>query len=801
MTKVQGRITVRRRPNDGADAVVYRIRPSVTAVYRDKDGTPQPTYVTCEVTRTTGNLTERLSYGKVMFSRNGYTEESIPYSYAEGVTNGVNVKATDKYITFTLYDPSGKLTDSVRVPVTADGKDGDDGKDGENGEDAVRYWLVPSKTSVTFDALEGDYDLATQSVSCAVMRQVGEGQPVSIADESKYGFYVKACHKDESTEWEDDYKVGSEAVISCDDTEFHFDLYVGGVKVDRATVAIVHNGERGEKGQQGLQGCIVRISEWTTGVEYRNDEALTSGTRYLDIAVVTTGVSTFAAYKCRRTHTSSEAVTVTNTYYWEAFNSMAPIYTPLIMAQYAVMRVAQSNQIQVMNEDGTVNAALAGGDYPLWIGSTQPKDANFHVNRNGKAFMREAEIAGRIIAGVAAGQRVELSPDSKAMKIYDSTGNEVSSFEGNYYTDLAKLFSTASGSFVIAKRDYSDYGYGSGVSYGKGYQTLTGVTMGEMTEVDERIILSEVVQSAAAIEVKLSGYLETGYDLTAIPVGGGGSDNSANVVQVVNSSFASLTVKLVTYADKDLKEEVGSIDVVTCTGPMEVMDLKDVKAKSVSGGYHQLVMDIYLYTLGKGPKASAKWGSSVAGKTDLTATYSSDFYVARYFANGFCIGQSESEYLWVYLKGKTGMRLLMESGGYGVDVSSEGFKLKHHSGNWMAMPLPVFKGTATYFLAASTGYDWSDVKSFDGSRPAITRSAAGTLRLTFPETWTKALALSPANLTVHVTGYGKNLGTDAGKTPVHAQIAAITSTYIDVTLSDGATLKDGAFRIDVMHDE
>ncbi|UVV52691.1 hypothetical protein NXY15_24655 [Bacteroides thetaiotaomicron] len=33
----------------------------------------------------------------------------------------------------------------------------------------------------------------------------------------------------------------------------------------------------GKPGKNGLQGCILRQSEWAKGIEYRNDEALTSG--------------------------------------------------------------------------------------------------------------------------------------------------------------------------------------------------------------------------------------------------------------------------------------------------------------------------------------------------------------------------------------------------------------------------------------------------------------------------------------------------------------------------------------------
>ena len=73
------------------------------------------------------------------------------------------------------------------------------------------------------------------------------------------------------------------------------------------------DGTNGEPGKNGLQGCILRQSEWAKGIEYRNDEALTSGTRYLDIVIVTTGANTFNAYKCLKTHTSSDSIPVTNT--------------------------------------------------------------------------------------------------------------------------------------------------------------------------------------------------------------------------------------------------------------------------------------------------------------------------------------------------------------------------------------------------------------------------------------------------------------------------------------------------------
>ena len=138
-------------------------------------------------------------------------------------------------------------------------------------------------------------------------------------------------------------------------------------------------------------------------MEYHNDEALTEGTRFLDIVVLTKTATTFDAYKCTKTHISTDGnkpgsgATWGNA--WEKFNIMAPIYTPLIMAQYGVIRFTQTNQLLVMkNDNTTVNVGLGAGSYPLWIGATQPADAKFKVDDTGKLIATGAEIGGTLNA-------------------------------------------------------------------------------------------------------------------------------------------------------------------------------------------------------------------------------------------------------------------------------------------------------------------------------------------------------------------------------------------------------------------
>lgn len=202
------------------------------------------------------------------------------------------------------------------------------------------------------------------------------------------------------------------------------------------------DGTNGKPGENGLQGCILRQSEWAKGIEYRNDEALTSGTRYLDIAIVTTGANTFNAYKCLKTHTSSDSIPVTNTTYWQKFNSLVPVYTPLIMAQNAILRFMQGNQLLIMKGDNkTVAAGLVGGDYPLWIGATTPENAPFRVGIDGRLISKNADITGNItaISGTIAGFKISGTSISSTDGAYDGGA-------GNNSYSNSKFFLHADGS-------------------------------------------------------------------------------------------------------------------------------------------------------------------------------------------------------------------------------------------------------------------------------------------------------------------------------------------------------------------
>lgn len=160
-----------------------------------------------------------------------------------------------------------------------------------------------------------------------------------------------------------------------------------------------------ENGENGLQGCILRKAEWVSGVEWRNDESLAGGTRYVDVALVRdNGTETgWRAYKCRVTHISSGGNAPGNSTYWEEFGlNTAAIFTSLIVAKNAMIEFMQGNELRIRKDDGTVTAGLSGSQsgekIRMWAGSSTPDDAPFRVTEDGKVHAENAEITGEVNA-------------------------------------------------------------------------------------------------------------------------------------------------------------------------------------------------------------------------------------------------------------------------------------------------------------------------------------------------------------------------------------------------------------------
>lgn len=165
-------------------------------------------------------------------------------------------------------------------------------------------------------------------------------------------------------------------------------------------------GKPGDKGDPGYQGCIIRLTEWVSGVEYRNDADLESDSlRYIDIVTVCEN-NRQLKFQCRQTHTSSNSNKPsggTTSTYWQQLNDMVPIYTPLLFAENAVINFLQGMEFVVHNSktdisENTIIAGLVGGDIPLFVGSNTPDNAPFRVAKDGSFTATKANITGTIEA-------------------------------------------------------------------------------------------------------------------------------------------------------------------------------------------------------------------------------------------------------------------------------------------------------------------------------------------------------------------------------------------------------------------
>ena len=188
-------------------------------------------------------------------------------------------------------------------------------------------------------------------------------------------------------------------------------------------------GEDGAPGKDGLQGCIIRLTEWASGVEYRNDlDLVSNGPRYIDIVTIYANNKQLK-FQCSQTHTSSASnkpAAGSASAYWQQLNDMVPIYTPLLFAENAVINVLQGMEFVVHNSKtdisvNTIIAGLVGGDIPLFVGNSTPSNAPFRVAKDGSFVATKADITGTINA--SSGTIGNFTIDEGALKSTDSFGD------------------------------------------------------------------------------------------------------------------------------------------------------------------------------------------------------------------------------------------------------------------------------------------------------------------------------------------------------------------------------------------
>lgn len=215
---------------------------------------------------------------------------------------------------------------------------------------------------------------------------------------------------------------------------------------------VARDGTDGMPGSPGIQGCIIRKGEWKIGEQWRNDESLTSGTRYLDVALVRDDqVATgWKAYKCKTTHTSSLANAPGNSTYWEEFGlNTTAIFTSLIIAKDAQIDFMQGNQLLIKKDNGTVTAGLSGKQtgkkVRIWVGDSEPENAPIQMCEEG-----DGRLAGGNIRWDKYGNTFFDGSIIRHMKKMESTDYDIYlDFSTGFNFDVGRIITTPYGKSTI----------------------------------------------------------------------------------------------------------------------------------------------------------------------------------------------------------------------------------------------------------------------------------------------------------------------------------------------------------------
>lgn len=309
------------------------------------------------------------------------------------------VTPEDAFLTFTAQTEYGSATATATI---AQNREGEDGQDGSPGKDAVSFAV--SQTAIV-------------------------AQP--SAEKQIFSVYVKGTRGNTPMKYGDEFScstltdVGKEITpglawsfkVSDDGYDFQYLLALApnaAVTVDIPFLITEHTTQRKYQytisfatvsdGDNGIPGMIVRRSEWQSGVTYHNDEDLNVTLRYLDVVTVTAADGSYDVYQCRKTHTatSANAPSAATSELWEPVNKFTtPIYTPLIIADNAVLRFGQTNRLLIMDTTGKkIQGCLTGVDDPTkpmaWFGGETASAAKTTISYDGKLTSEEADIKGKV---------------------------------------------------------------------------------------------------------------------------------------------------------------------------------------------------------------------------------------------------------------------------------------------------------------------------------------------------------------------------------------------------------------------
>lgn len=595
----------------------------------------------------------------------------------------------------------------------------------------------------------------------------------------------------------------------------------------------------------GVDGLSYRYSKWVAGVEYRNDNNPyyrdSNGQGIIDVVYVN-GITMYdpnsdttppAGYICRKTHTSLDTVIFSSEGNWtqedNVFTSDTITDNNATWAKIKFKTTAANTKITVKitasseanydwgyvcgldadfsttsylakvsgtntqtveiavpkpgvhffyvgytkdgsgykNNDNTVveiisvspsPVPLAVGEYWTRMNSMAPILTALVLADRIKANAIDVEslaansafidslTVNKLMAGIKNGQRIEIMPDKKSIDIYDSDGTLATVLEGNEYTAMSSLFgSVTSGAITVTEE--------SGTKRMEGEDLFGSST--PITSATQFLTPSKITVGSGTLSIE-------------------------PIVTMMGGTYITLIgLYLCTYSDENCTNKIYSSEVRRLLSNSEYSQKTQTLTLSngtgvVPNGWTRLEIVVVSHQVGF-PTLICSW-------TDISdVTYTSDFYVSRYFANGLCLGRNLNNYIAIYNSGLVGgMNCSMVNGVYRFDFDADGifFKRSATEERKRLAPrygLPFAALAVGTMLLNSKSPSMGNYRTVDGSNTGMSVSyqSDGTFKVSIPSSW-------GSTYVVQLTTLGR---TDSNN-PMGASVSSIsTGSFIVDTMS------------------
>lgn len=214
------------------------------------------------------------------------------------------------------------------------------------------------------------------------------------------------------------------------------------------------DGKVGPEGPPGVEGPVTRVCGAFEPNRYYYDGKTpepTTGIYWLDVVWRDNATGTDRSYyRCRK----SGAYTAFTISDWEAFSEFQNLFADLLIANEANLKMVSSGEMTFYDKDGNlcgrIGAPYMDGAQMLqqniwqqgtiqWFGGTTLNDATYQLKKTGFARFGQRD-----------GERIELDPTLKEIRIYDERNRNVVQIDGKVHDNLESIYGASTSGLVTS---------------------------------------------------------------------------------------------------------------------------------------------------------------------------------------------------------------------------------------------------------------------------------------------------------------------------------------------------------------